>query len=126
MNFPKKCENFFTQETRLSTKNYQILMNGLREKCKNPPFCTKWQNLGQIWVNFGQKGPILNFPIKFENVISFRLQRLGLVQKLQNSNEWIAKKCAKTSIFGHFGPKWPILDCFWPKFTKREFFQKSA
>ena len=32
----------------------------------------------------------------------------------------------KTSIFGHFGPKWPILDNFWPKWAKREFFQKSA
>ena len=27
----------------------------------------------------------------------------------------------KTSIFGHFGPKWPILDSFWPKWAKREF-----
>ena len=31
----------------------------------------------------------------------------------------------KTSIFGHFGPKWPILDSFWPKWAKREFFQKA-
>ena len=36
---------------------------------------------GQIWVNFGQKGQFLNFPKKCENVIFFRLQRLGLVQQ---------------------------------------------
>ena len=28
----------------------------------------------------------------------------------------------KTSNFGHFGPKWPILDSFGPK---REFFKKA-
>ena len=42
----------------------------------------------------------------------FRLQRLGLVQKIPNSNKVIAKKMQKTSIFGHFGPKRPILDSF--------------
>ena len=43
-----------------------------------------------------------------------------IVQKLANTNEQIAKKMRKTSIFGHFGPKWPILDSFWPKWAKRE------
>ena len=33
---------------------------------------------------------------------------------------------AKTGIFGHFGPKRPIFDSFWPKWEKREFsFKKS-
>ena len=31
----------------------------------------------------------------------------------------------KTSIFGHFGTKWTILDNFWPKWDKREFFSKQ-
>ena len=35
------------------------------------------------------------------------------------------KKMQKTSIFGHFGPKWPILDSFRPKGAKREFFKKA-
>ena len=30
----------------------------------------------------------------------------------------------KTSIFEHFGPKRPILDSFWPKWAKRDFFKK--
>ena len=51
----------------------------------------------------------------------FRLQRLGLVQKLANSNERIAKKMRKDSIIGNFGPKWPILDIFWSKWAEREF-----
>ena len=38
--------------------------------------------LSQKWPKFGQKGPFLNFPKKYENVIFFRLQRLGLVQKI--------------------------------------------
>ena len=32
----------------------------------------------------------------------------------------------KTSIIGHFGPKCPILDSFWPKWAKRKFFKESA
>ena len=36
------------------------------------------------------------------------------------------QKNAKTSIFGHFRPKWPILDSFWTQWAKREFFQKIA
>ena len=74
----------------------------------------------KIWP----KRAFLNFPKKCENVIFFRLQRLGLVQKLANSNEWIAKKCENLH-FWQFGPKWPILDSFWPKWAKREFFSKK-
>ena len=32
----------------------------------------------------------------------------------------------KTSIFEHFGQKGPILDSFWPKWTKRDFFFKKV
>ena len=38
----------------------------------------------------------------------------------------LRKNAKKTSIFGHFGPKWPILDSFWPKWAKREFLFKKA
>ena len=31
----------------------------------------------------------------------------------------------KTSNFGHFGSKWPILDSFWPKWARRKFFKKA-
>ena len=34
------------------------------------------------WAKFGQKGPFWNLPKKSENVIFFRLQRLGLAQKI--------------------------------------------
>ena len=37
----------------------------------------------------------------------------------------LRKKCEKPSIFGHFWPKKQILDSFWPKWAKREFFQKE-
>ena len=36
----------------------------------------------------------------------------------------LRKNAKKTSIFGHFGPNWPILDSFLPKWAKREFFKK--
>ena len=32
----------------------------------------------------------------------------------------------KTSIFGHFGQKWPIFDSFWPKLGETGFFFKKA
>ena len=47
---------------------------------KNQNFCwnfffslPKWPNLGQIWVNFGQKGPFFKFPQKTKAVIFFGL-----------------------------------------------------
>ena len=78
-------------------------------------------NLGQFWP----KRAIFEFSQKMRKRHFFRLHRLGLVQKLANSNERIAKKMWKTSIFGHFGPKRPILDSFWPKWAKRDFFSKK-
>ena len=52
---------------------------------QRPQFLAKWPNLGKIWVNFGQKGPFFNFPKKYENIICFRLQRLGLVQQARDA-----------------------------------------
>ena len=69
---------------------------------------------------------------------SFKLKKLGKTRYptsgptwdiellSEKSNERIPRKMRKTSTFGHFGPKWPILDSFWPKWAKPEFFQKSV
>ena len=39
----------------------------------------------------------------------------------KNHKQYIfQKKSKKPSIFGHFGPKRPILDSFWPKIGKTE------
>ena len=45
-----------TPETRLSTKNYQILMNGLRKKWETPQFFGILGQNGQFWTVFGQNG----------------------------------------------------------------------
>ena len=67
-------------------------MNGFREKCKNHPFLGQMAkfrpNLGQFWP----KRAIFEFSHNMRIRHFFRLQRLGLIQKLANSNEWIAKK----------------------------------
>ena len=65
--------------------------------------------ISQIWVNFGQKGPFLKFPPKTENVIIFRLQRLCFDQRIRKFWCAVLEKKWKTSIFGHFRPKRPIL-----------------
>ena len=70
---------------------------------KNLHFWSFWSNLGQMWVNFGQKGPFLKFPKKCENIF-FQLQRPCFEQKLGNSAGRFSKKMQKTSIFCHFGP----------------------
>ena len=58
---------------------------------------------------------------------SLGLKRLRReTKKLGNSNVRFSEKMRKTSIFWHFGPKRPILDSFWPKWAKGDFFQKSA
>ena len=74
--------------------------------------------LGQIWVNFCQKGPYLNFCQKNETGI-FRLQRLGFVQKIRKFQSAVSKKMIETAIFGHFDQIWvyfgqngPIRDHF--------------
>ena len=56
---------------------------------------------------------------------SLGLQQLRReTKKLGNYNEWIAKNMRKTSIFGNFGPKGPILDSYWPKWAKPNFSKK--
>ena len=54
-----------------------------------------WPNLGQIWVNFGQKGPFLKFPKKCENVIFFDSRDYASSKKLGKSDAWLTKKCEK-------------------------------
>ena len=76
----------------------------------------------QIWP----KRALFEFSQKILKRIFFPTPKTRLSKKRGNSNERIAKKNAKNLHFGHFGPKWPILDSFWPKWAKREFFQKSA
>ena len=44
-----------------------------------------------------------------------RLKRLGFLQKFRKFQCAVFEKMLKTSIFGHFGPKRPILDHLWPK-----------
>ena len=68
-------------------------------------------NLGQFW----RKRAIFEISPKKRKRHFFRLQRQGLKQKIANSNELISRKMQKTSVFGHFGPKTPILDSVWPK-----------
>ena len=54
----KKLKQFFSKF--LTNKMSNIRASG-----------QKWPNLGQIWVNFGQKGPLLKFPQKSENLNFF-------------------------------------------------------
>ena len=55
------------------------------------------------------------------------LQRLRReTKKLENSNERISTKMQKTAIFGHFWKKRPILNSFWPKWEKQDFFKKAC
>ena len=42
------------------------------------------------------------------------------------SNAQFSKKMLKTHIFGHFGPKRPILDHFWPKRGHFRIFTEKA
>ena len=51
----KRKRHFFpTPKTRLSTKNQQILMNGLRKKCEKSPFLGILGQNGQFLTVFGQ------------------------------------------------------------------------
>ena len=98
-------------------------MNGLRSKCKKT----------SIFGHFGPKRPILDsfwpkWPKRWK--LSKKRKRYFFStagsKKLENSNERISRKMQETSVFGHFGPKRPILDSFWPKWAKRDFFFKKA
>ena len=67
----------------------------------------------------------MNFPIKCENVNFSTTEARLFTKKITNSNEQIAIKLRKTSIFGHFGPKRPIFDTFLQRWTKQDFFAKA-
>ena len=79
------------------------------------------QKITQIWP----KRAIFEFSHKMRKRIFFRLQRLGLVEKLPNSYEWIVEKCKKTSIFGHFGPKGQFWTVFGQNGQNGNFFKKA-
>ena len=59
-------------------------------------------NLGQFWP----KWVIFEFSPKSETGMFFRLQRLGVVQKIRKFQCAVFKKNVKTTIFGHFGQIW--------------------
>ena len=100
-------------------------MNGLRKNAKTSFLGILGQN-GQFWIVFGQNGQNGNFFKKGLGTFFSRLPALTNCKVSEKSNEGIPRKMRKTSIFGHFGPKWPILDSFWPKWTKQEFFSKKC
>ena len=52
---------------------------------ENLRFWAKCANLVQIWGNFGQKGPLFNFPKKCEKGHFFRLHRLVLIQQARGA-----------------------------------------
>ena len=73
-------------------------------------------NFGQFLAKMGKTG------IYFKKAIGtfFSLLKALINCKVsEKSNVGIPRKMRKTSIFGHFGPKCPILDSFWPKWPKR-------
>ena len=79
-------------------------------------------NFGQFLAKMGKTG------IFFKKAIGTffpPLQALTNCKVSEKSNEGIPRKMQKSSIFGHFGQKWPILDSFWPKWAKRDFFKKA-
>ena len=78
-------------------------------------------NLGQFW----SKRAIFKNSQKSENVIFSTTETRLKTKKLASSKEWITRKMRKTTIFGHFAPNRTILDNFWPKWAKREFFSKK-
>ena len=76
-------------------------------------------NFGQFLAKMGKTG--IFFKKAFGTFFSL-LKALIKCKVSEKSNEGIPRKMRKTSIFGHFGP---ILDSFWPKWAKQEFFSKK-
>ena len=77
-----------------------------------------WPNLGQIWVNFDQKGPFLKFPQKSENAIFFRLQRLCFEQKIRKIWCVVLEKNAKNLHFLSLWAKKTHFGLFLAKMAK--------
>ena len=90
-------------------------MNGFRKKCKKT----------YVFGPNGQKGPFLNFPKKMRKSHFLPTPKTRLSTKnykiLMNG---LRQKIRKTSIFGHFGAKWPILDSFGQNGQKGIFIKK--
>ena len=101
-------------------------MKGFREKCQKSPFLGILAKNGQFWKFLAKMAETGIFFQKAFGTFFSLLKALINCKDSEKNNEEIQRKMRKTSIFGHFGPKWPILDSFWPKLTKRDFFQKSA
>ena len=79
-------------------------------------------NFGQFLAKMGETG--FFFKKAFGTFFSL-LKAIINCKVSEKSNEGIPRKMRKTSIFGHFGQKWPILDSFWPKWAKQDFFSKK-
>ena len=101
-------------------------MKGFREKWEKPPFLGILGQNGQFWTVFGQNGQNGNFYQKSVWNIFLQLKALINCKVSEKSNEVIPRKMRKTSIFGHFGPKWPIRTVFGQNGQNGNFFQKSA
>ena len=80
---------------------------------------------GQFWTVFGQNGQNGIFSKKAFGTFFSLLKPLINFKVSEKSNDGIPRKMRKTSIFGHFGPKWPILDSFSPKCAKWHYFKKG-
>ena len=86
--------------------------------CTHP---AKWPILDSFWPKWAKRD---FFQKSVWNIFSL-LKALINCKVSEKSNEGIPRKMQKTSIFGHFGQKWPILDSFWTKWAKRDFFSKK-
>ena len=76
------------KKTRLSTKNYEILMNELQKIRENPPFLGILVQNGQFWTVYGQNGQNGNFFQKSAWKFFFlRLQALTNCKVSEKSNE---------------------------------------
>ena len=91
----------------------------------SPETAAHIQQNGQFWTVFGQNGQNGIFFKKAFGTFFSLLKALINSKVSEKSNEGIPRIMRKTSIFGNFGQKWPILDSFWPKWAKRDFFSKK-
>ena len=79
-------------------------------------------NFGQFLAKMGKTG------IFFKKAIGTffsMLKALINCKVSEKSNEGIPRKIRKTSIFGHFGPKWQILEVFGQNGQNGNFFKKA-
>ena len=79
-------------------------------------------NFGQFWPKWAKRDFFQRK--RLEHLFSL-LKALINCKVSEKSNERIPRKMQNITIFGHFGQKWPILDSFWPKWAKQDFFSKK-